>query len=60
MPNKSTEYLVVGRHPVAGVKPGETVSFDGDAVNVQALIDGGHIAPSKGGNKQQPKGETDG
>ncbi|GIH27615.1 hypothetical protein Aph01nite_59250 [Acrocarpospora phusangensis] len=38
-----TAYKVVGPHPVAGICAGETVQLDDQAVNIPALIAGGHI-----------------
>lgn len=40
-------YKIIGGLPVAGKKSGETVTdTDLDGVNVEALIEGGHIAPT--------------
>jgi hypothetical protein len=39
------EYKVIGQFEVAGKRPGETVRLDPTEVNIQALIDGGHIEP---------------
>lgn len=37
------EYKVVGPFEIAGKATGETVELDANEVNIQALIDGGHI-----------------
>ncbi|HEY7824866.1 MAG TPA: hypothetical protein VIG24_18650 [Acidimicrobiia bacterium] len=41
-------YRIVGAHKVAGFTPGETVTSDDlVGVDVQALVAGGHLAPTK-------------
>ncbi|MGI5493881.1 hypothetical protein [Microtetraspora malaysiensis] len=39
------KYRVIGDCRVAGVEPGGVVELDAAAVNIPALIEGGHIAP---------------
>jgi hypothetical protein len=38
-----TKYTVTGPFPIADVAPGGTVDLDPDTVNVDALIEAGHI-----------------
>ncbi|MGW5578716.1 hypothetical protein [Micromonospora chokoriensis] len=38
-------YKVIGICTVAGAKRGETVELDPEQINIQALIEGGHIEP---------------
>lgn len=38
-----SEYKVIGPFEIAGKPTGETVELDSNEVNIQALIDGGHI-----------------
>ncbi len=40
-------YNVIGEYAVGGVAPGGTVELDPDAVNIPALIEGGHVEPAK-------------
>ncbi len=47
------KYKVIGQCPIDGVAPGETVMLDPDdttpgAINVQALIDAGHVEETSG------------
>lgn len=37
-------FHVVGPHAVDGVAPGRTVTLDPEQVNIEALIEAGHIA----------------
>ena len=38
-------YEVVGRRRVAGVAPGGTVALDPARINIDALVQAGHIRP---------------
>ena len=40
-------YEVIGPCPVAGARKGDTVELDPAAVNVDALIQAGHVRPAK-------------
>lgn len=40
-----TEYRVIGPFEVDGKSKGEIVKLDPQTVNIQALIEGGHVEP---------------
>lgn len=52
------QYKVVGPFEIAGKKRGETVQLDPTEVNIQVLIDCGHIEPI--GKPAGTKGVTHG
>jgi hypothetical protein len=45
------KYTVTGPFPVSGVEPGRTVDLDPDKVNVDALLESGHIAVPQAAKK---------
>ncbi|WP_062441268.1 hypothetical protein [Herbidospora daliensis] len=51
-------FHVVGPHAVDGVPPGRTVTLDPDVVDVDALVEAGHIAvkaPAAPQSETEPK-----
>lgn len=41
------QYEVIGPFEIGGVKPGGIVELDTETVNVDALIEAGHVKPAK-------------
>lgn len=53
-------FKIVGSHNVVGHEPGEIITSDDlEGVNVQHLIDAGHIAPTNKSRKAEPTIQED-
>lgn len=53
-------FIIVGSHNVVGHEPGKIITSDDlTGLDIQHLIDAGHLAPTNKGRKAEPNPQED-